>query len=43
MLKGYKYDKTSQKYKDYKIRRAKALAQKTWERLDALHKKKIVK
>jgi len=43
MLKGYKYDKTSQKYKDYKQRRRKKLEQKTWERLDALNKKKLPK
>ena len=39
MLKGYKYDKTSQKYKVYNDRRRKKMEQKTWERLDKLNKK----
>ena len=42
MIKGYKYDKASQKYKVYKERRRKTLEQNTWKRLDALNKKKSI-
>lgn len=40
MIKGYKYDRTSRKYKLYKDRRRKKLEHNTWKRLDALNKKK---
>lgn len=43
MIKGYKYDRTSQKYKQYKEKRKKKLEQNTWDRLDNLNKKKPIR
>ena len=40
MIKDYKYDRTSKKYKEYKEKRRKKLEENAWKKLNALNKKR---